>query len=269
MKKYVFIALIVLLTCSLFFTESLANDEALDKILKSGSVKIGLQLSVPPLKFRDKNNEPAGLCVDFAKAFARDLGVEAEYVFVDLPAVIPSLLTGRIDIIFNDMSITLERAKKVLFTDPWMTSGSYMVVKKDSVLMTKDDVTAQQKNLRLSAGIGTNHAKTIAKVFPDAELVLYDHHTEQREAFKQGRDDVLVNEEVLQKELVSSSNGELRMISTPLAKDSVAFFVGPYEYHLLTWTNLWLARLIDSGEYDRLMNYWVKTDNWKKDYPGF
>ncbi|HOR42827.1 MAG TPA: ABC transporter substrate-binding protein, partial [Atribacterota bacterium] len=153
MKKFFKVLLIVSLLFSLVITITLAKDDTLDNILKTGVVKVGFCVDVPPIKFRDKNNEPAGICVGFAEALARELGVKLEYVFSDWAGLIPTLLSGRSDVIITDMSTTLERAKKVNFTQPWMVTGTYIVVRGDSEWTSWKDMN--KKEVEIGCILGT------------------------------------------------------------------------------------------------------------------
>jgi len=148
--KILNIILVFALIFSLFATVAVAKDDTLDKIVKSGKIKVSFCVDVPPIKFRDKENEPAGICVDFAKALARDLGVELEFVFSDWGGLIPTLLSNRSDVIIADMSTTLERAKKVNFTQPWMLTGTYIVVRNDSEWKSWKDMNKEGVELGCS-----------------------------------------------------------------------------------------------------------------------
>ena len=267
MKKILSIVIVCVLLVSLLTTAVMAKDDTLDKILKRGVVKVGFCVDVPPIKFRDKNNEPAGICVDFAEALARDLGVELEYVFTDWSGLIPTLLSGRSDVIIADMSTTLERAKRVNFTEPWMVTGTYIVVNNESDWTSWKEMN--KEGVQLGCILGTIGEQNIKDILPKAKPVTYNSNVEQKLALEQGRIDGLANDYLLASREVAKSDGQLRMLPDPLEADALGFTLRSDDYHFLIWMNLWIDHLKSSGEYDQLMDYWIRSDAWEKDYPGY
>src|SRR5215218_8103394 len=53
-----------------------------------------------------------------ARQLAKDMGVELELVQVTSPQRIPALLAGRADVAISSLSITIDRAKTVMFANP-------------------------------------------------------------------------------------------------------------------------------------------------------
>lgn len=267
MRKIFNLLLVFVLLFSLLATVAMAKNDTLDKIMKSGVVKVGFCVDVPPIKFRDQNNEPAGICADFAEALARDLGVKLEYVFTDWGGLIPTLLSNRSDVIIADMSTTLERAKKVNFTNPWMVTGTYIVVRNDSEWTSWKDMN--KKGVKLGCILGTIGEQNIKSVLPEATPTTYNSNVEQKLSLEQGRIDGLANDLLLASREVSKSNGKLRLLPDPLEADALGFTLMSDDYHFLIWMNLWVDHLKATGEYDKLMDYWIYSDKWEKDYPGY
>ena len=77
----------------------------------------GITLTYPFLFMKDE--ELAGLEVDLMERFCRWGGYRAEYRIVDFPALIPALNTGKVDALVSHIQVTPERAKQVLFSDPY------------------------------------------------------------------------------------------------------------------------------------------------------
>lgn len=53
-----------------------------------------------------------------------------EIVNMDFGAMIPALVSGKVDMIGSCITITEERAKSVLFSEPYYQGGIAVVVKK-------------------------------------------------------------------------------------------------------------------------------------------
>ena len=61
----------------------------------------------------DKENKPAGFDVDYCNDLADVLGVRAKILNLTWGDRIPSLVSGKIDVVIGPTSDTLERAKSV------------------------------------------------------------------------------------------------------------------------------------------------------------
>jgi len=270
--KMLNLLLVSVIIFSLFATVAIAKDATkdatLDKILKEGVVKVGFCVDVPPYKFKDKNNEVVGICADLSKAMARDLGVKLEYVFSDWGGLIPNLLSGRSDVVIGDMSVTVARAKKVIFSDPWWSGpASTLVVRNDSEWKTVKDLN--KEGLKIGCILGARGEKMIKTFLPKATPMVYNSNTEQILALKQGRLDAAVNSFTIIKGDVDKSKGLLRLIPEPLEMTTAIVTFRPDDYRFLLWANNWLFCMKRSGELPKLINYWIDTYEWKKDYPSF
>ena len=100
------------------FAAGTAGARTLDEIVKSGTIKVGVNPTLPPLGKFDEKNEIVGFDVDYANEIARMLGVKLEIVQVGSPDRIPFVQTGKIDFVMGAMTRTPERAKVIDFTLP-------------------------------------------------------------------------------------------------------------------------------------------------------
>lgn len=72
-----------------------------------------------------------GYDVRIAKRVAEELGYDIEIVKTEWDGLVPSLLSGNIDVIIAGMSPTAERMATIDFTDPYYESELVIVVRKD------------------------------------------------------------------------------------------------------------------------------------------
>src|SRR5262245_16112519 len=85
-----------------------------DQVVENGSLRAGVDLTFPPLQFRDpKTNEPMGYCVDVTNAIAADLGVTVEWVEMPFAELIPGLQAGQYDWSGIGLTIRPQRAQAV------------------------------------------------------------------------------------------------------------------------------------------------------------
>ncbi len=115
-----------------------------------GEFVLGLDDSFPPLGFRDENNEIVGYDIDLAKEVASRLGVTFRAQPIDWSAKEQELATGKIDCIWNGLTITDERKAALSFTKPYLENAQVVVVRDDSGIKTLSDLAG--KTLGLQSG---------------------------------------------------------------------------------------------------------------------
>jgi ABC-type amino acid transport substrate-binding protein len=127
--------------------------------LQDGELKVGMELSYPPMEFFDEFKNEAGVDVEIAKALAKELGVKAAFVDMPFDALIGAVETGKVDIALSTVTITDERSQKVDFI-PYLTLGSGILVQKGNPkgirnakdlcgkIVSVQDATAQLSSLQ-------------------------------------------------------------------------------------------------------------------------
>ena len=128
-------------------TDEQANtgaDTSLEDIKEKGYFTVGLDATFAPMGFTDENGEIVGFDIDLAKAVAKKIGVEVKFQPIDWDSKSMELSSGNIDVIWNGFSISDERKKEVLFTDPYLTTGQVIVVKANSDIATKKDLAGKK-----------------------------------------------------------------------------------------------------------------------------
>jgi ABC-type amino acid transport substrate-binding protein len=108
--------------------------------LKDGELKVGMELTYPPMEFFDEFKKEAGVDVELATALAQAMGVEVSFIDMPFDALIGAAETGKVDIIMSSMAITDERSKRLEFI-PYLSFGSGILVEKGNPLgirMLKD-----------------------------------------------------------------------------------------------------------------------------------
>ncbi len=95
-----------------------------------GVLKLGTAAITEPFSFVDGSQTVVGIDIEIARYVAQKLDMKLEIVNMDFGAMIPALVSGKVDMIAACITITEERAKKVLFSEPYYTGGIAALVKK-------------------------------------------------------------------------------------------------------------------------------------------
>jgi len=103
------------------------------------TLKVGMELAYPPFEMQDPNGKPTGVSVDLANALADYLHEPCLIENIPFDGLIPALKTGKIDAVISSMTETPERAQSIDFSDPYLSTGLCMLVKKDSPIQSISD----------------------------------------------------------------------------------------------------------------------------------
>src|SRR5262245_23862258 len=108
------------------------DDSRLKTVLDRGRVIVGTGATNPPWHYEDANGLPIGMDIDMAKLLAGGLfGLERadiqtekprdyiEFVIQEANQRIPNLLTDKVDVNFQFMTVTAQRATQCEFTIPY------------------------------------------------------------------------------------------------------------------------------------------------------
>ncbi len=106
----------------------------------ANQIVAGMELAYPPFEMTDLHGQPTGVSVDLAKALAKYLGCEVEIQNVPFDGLIPALQTQKIDLIISSMTATVERAKSIAFSDPYLKTGLCLLVGKTSPIESLQDL---------------------------------------------------------------------------------------------------------------------------------
>ena len=137
MKKI--IALVLALVLSVFALASCGETEG-DKaaIEKAGKIVVGITV-YPPMDYLDEDNNWTGFDAELANAFAKELGVNCQFVIINWNNKVADLESKQIDLIWNGMTASDELGESIDFSVSYAKNAQVAVVKKGSSL-TKEDV---------------------------------------------------------------------------------------------------------------------------------
>jgi len=95
-----------------------------------GLLRFGTSAITEPFSFVDGSQKIVGLDIEIAALVARKLNKKLKVVNMDFGAMIPALIARKVDMIGACITISEERAKKVLFSKPYYTGGIAALVKE-------------------------------------------------------------------------------------------------------------------------------------------
>ncbi len=181
------------------------GDQSLQKVLDAGKMIVGLDDSYPPMGFRDDSNEIVGFDIDLAKEVASRLGIEVEFQPIDWDSKELELNSGKIDCIWNGMSITDERVENMFFAKPYIANQQIVVVPAASGIETIDDIVG--KKIGLQKGSSSLDALMASPVYEQVkdDVTEYPDNVAAYMDLQAGRIDVFVVDSVVGRYILSQN----------------------------------------------------------------
>lgn len=96
----------------------------------NGTLRFGTSAVTEPFSFVDGSQQIVGIDIELASLVAQKMGMELEILNMEFGAMIPALIADKVDMIGACITITPERAQKVLFSEPYYRGGIAALVKE-------------------------------------------------------------------------------------------------------------------------------------------
>ncbi|MCI6501742.1 MAG: amino acid ABC transporter substrate-binding protein [Clostridia bacterium] len=116
------------------------EDNSLQKVLDSGKFILGLDATFKPMGFTDENDQIVGFDIDVAQEVCNRLGVELVKQPIDWDTKEADLDAGKIDCIWNGMSINASRQEVMNLSEAYMENAMVFVVANGSAIASQADL---------------------------------------------------------------------------------------------------------------------------------
>ncbi len=117
-----------------------SSDQSLQKVLDSKQLVLGLDASFPPMGFTNESGEIVGFDIDVAQAVCDKMGITLVKQPIDWEKKEEDLNLGKIDCIWNGMSINDTRKQAMNLSEAYMNNEMIFVVPGNSDVKSMDDL---------------------------------------------------------------------------------------------------------------------------------
>ena len=149
---------------------SAASGSSLNKVLDSGTLRVGTTGDFNPMSFKDpETREYKGHQIDAAKQLAADMGVEIEFVPTDWKTLINGIVADKYDIVMTGTSMTVGRAKAAGYTIPWGRTGYLPLARKGKADRFKSWEDLNSADVTIGYNLGTSFADFVKNKLPMAK----------------------------------------------------------------------------------------------------
>jgi polar amino acid transport system substrate-binding protein len=229
--------------------------------LKGRKVVVVTENAYPPLQFVDpKSGQAIGWEYDAINEIAKRLNFKVEYQNTSWDAMIQAVSDGQYDIGMTGITIKDDRKEKVDFSDPYMRSEQFMLVRGDEKRFSDAKSFAAVKDALVGAQPGTTPFYTAAYEVLDGNeqnprIKLFETFGATVQALKTGDVDTVLTDGTAGKGYVDSSNGGLKLVGGPLGTEDFGFIFKKGS-DLVAPVNAAIAALKADGTLDALTKKW-------------
>ena len=232
-----------------------ANDDvspdAAETTATGDVLRIGTEGAYAPFNYTNADGTLGGFDVDIANAICADMKVTCEITAQDWDGIIPGLKAGKYDAIVAAMSVTPEREQQVSFTEPYFSNTLVFLAKKDSSFdpSNSDDINAHS----IAAQRSTISSQWLEKVYPNADMKLYDTLSNAFLDLGSNRVDAMVSDKLPALEWLGSTSGSQYALKGQEIdiNDNFAIAVRPGDA-LQAKINKSLVNIKADGTYDKI-----------------
>ncbi|MFL1405723.1 transporter substrate-binding domain-containing protein [Marinobacter sp. M1N3S26] len=116
------------------------------------TIRIAFDVPYEPFEYRDDDGNLTGFEVELAEAMCEEMNANCEFVIQAWDGMIPGLLARKFDAIMSSMSITPERAERVLFSEPYYNTPGGWFAREDFNTDVTDESAMEGKTVGVQRG---------------------------------------------------------------------------------------------------------------------
>lgn len=217
-------------------------------------LRVGMELSYPPFEMADAKGQPEGVSVDLARALAGALSRKLEILNIPFDGLIPSLKTGKIDIILSSMTATPERSKAIDFSEPYLSTGLCLLAGKSSPVQSAADCDQAGRTVAVKQGT-TGHLH--ARQFRQGRVLVLDRETACVLEVVQGKADAFLYDQMSVLKHWQQHPETTRALLDPFQKEQWAIGFRKGDETLRTQVNAFLRAFRARSGFEELGDRWL------------
>ena len=218
----------------------------------SNTITVVTDATYRPFEFYDENRELVGYDIDLFRAIGEIAGFEVKFKHQAFDGGLAGLRTGKFDAMISAMTITEERQKTFLFSDPYYNAAQVVAVREDETeIKSFEDLAGRV--------IGTQRGTTgyfKATEVPNAKALEYDTIELAFTALQNRSVEAVINDEPTSR-AIAQKRGGVKLVGGPLTKEQYGIAMMKGSEALAERINAALKQLKENGELDRLHQKWI------------
>lgn len=265
MKKSLKIALAMAAAAATIFAAGCGGSSNKNQAAGSSNqqvIRVGAETTFPPFEF-SQDDKYVGFDIDLADAVIKQMGGKMEFKSMGFDALIPALQSGQLDLAVSGMDNTPERAKKVLFSDPYFDSNGYVIVVKNDNTTVNDWGDLQGKTV--AAQVGTQDVQK-AQDAGAGEVKQLNSFADLLTAVKSGTVDAAVFDQPVALYYINNQGAgkDVKIVGNPEKGNPFAMAMKKDNTKLQEQVNKALKEIKENGTYDKIYQKWFGSADQAK-----
>jgi len=229
--------------------------------LNGRAVRAVTENAYTPLNFADpKTGEGIGWEYDAVNEIAKRLNMKVEWNLASWDTMIQAVREGQFDIGMDGITITDDRKTQVDFSDPYMISEQYMLVRADEDRFDAAASFAADDELLVGAQAGTTNFYTAVYDVLDGDegnprIKLFDTFGASVQALKSGDVDLVLMDKTSAAGYMGASPNSFKIVGKPLGTEAFGFILTPGS-ELTAPVNAALQSMKEDGTIEALNKKW-------------
>jgi cyclohexadienyl dehydratase len=221
-----------------------------------GRLRVGASGDYAPFSLAGEGGAPAGFDAEVARRYAKERGLEIEFVRFRWPDLLRDLEAGRFDLAMSGITVTPRRSLAGHFSAPVAESGAVLLMREPERWKNLDELDARDVRIGVNAG---GHLEQVARRrFPHATLLAIPNNQAVREALLAGSLDAAVSDSL---EAAGWRRGAEELgQSEPFTRDRKAYLVRADQPALAADLDAWLLEREKDGSLAELRRKQLGTE---------
>jgi len=220
----------------------------------SGKLTVATDATWPPFEYVNTDTKAIeGFDIDVMTAIAQEAGLDIEFVNVAWDPLLTGVAQGTYDMAISSITITEDRKKDMLFSDPYFAAGQIVVVGINESTITGPGNLAGV----VGAQIGTTGAFEIEKI-AGTTLKTYDDIGFAFQDLMNGQIVAVVCDNPVALGYVGENPTKLKLVGDVFTDEYYGIALAKRNADLVDDINKAIAALRAKGTFDQLSDKWLK-----------
>ncbi|KZL13939.1 amino acid ABC transporter substrate-binding protein, PAAT family (TC 3.A.1.3.-) [Pseudovibrio ascidiaceicola] len=229
--------------------------------LKGRTVVAVTENAYTPLNFADpKTGEGIGWEYDAFNEIAKRLNMKVDWRLASWDSMIEAVRQGQFDVGMDGITINEEREKQIDFTDPYMTSEMFMLVRANEDRFDNSKAFADDPGLLVGAQPGTTNFYTAVYAVLDGDennkrIQLFETFGASVQALRADDVDMVLMDATAAAGYMGASPDSFKVVGGPIGSEDFGFILTPGS-DLREPINAALSAMREDGTIDALNQKW-------------
>ena len=251
MKKIIALVLALVMVAACLTACGGAKGATLKDVQKAGKLVVATSPDFPPFESLE-GDAVVGIEPDIMSLIGDRLGVAVEFVQMDFDSVLIGIQAAKYDCAMSGITVTPDRQKNMLFTDPYYNAAQVIVVAEGSPITGKADLAGKV------ASVQTGTTAESGCQDEGIEVQAFAANADAKAALTTGKVDAWVVDNLTAIQMVEEGDG-LVILDEKMTEEPYAFAFAMGSEDLVAAINDALAALIADGTVESIFASYGET----------